>query len=358
METSNFRNNPPKCVFNDTGFCKYKESCRKHHFSEKCEDQKCDRKCTNRHPKECNRGENCKFLKQKICAYDHDNSEKINEDKENLIDNIKEEVLKQFEREINAIKQNYLKEIENIKIMCEEKAKEMEVIKKEHTDEIKAIKKEYTNEIKEIKKVHTDKIKEIKKEHTGEINEIKTKIKEHDKKMKEIENIKKETIENRTEIECLELGVNRNKLDDPIEKEIITKSINKEPESVKEKPKGKKKKLTKDIIQTEIIEEFKKDGNRILEDRNDLGRDVYSKKCKKCDYETHSEGVLRVHKVEDHKLKESKENIIIGFNNDVKDHIAILTELQENLNNVRCDQCDFTTHSLGLLKIHVCGTHI
>ena len=46
--------------------------------------------------------------------------------------------------------------------------------------------------------------------------------------------------------------------------------------------------------------------------------DVFSKKRRKDDYATHGEGVLRLHKVEDHNTKESKKNIILGFKNDVQ----------------------------------------
>ena len=131
----------------------------------------------------------------------------------------------------------------------------------------------------------------------------------------------------------------------------------KDDKDVKEKTKAKKNKLTKDAIQVNIIEEFKKDGENILEDRNDYGCDVFSKKCRKCDYETHSEGVLRLHKVEDHNTKESKENIIIGFKNDIEEHIKFLNEMEEKLKEIKCDQFSFMTHSFGHLQIHVYSTH-
>ena len=98
-----------------------------------------------------------------------------------------------------------------------------------------------------------------------------------------------------------------------VKKKAVDKTDIKDDKNVKEKPKAMKKKLTKETIQFNIIEDFKKDAEIILEDRNDFGCDVLSKKCKKCDHETHSEGVLRLHKVEDHNIKESKNNVILGF---------------------------------------------
>ena len=65
--------NSSKCLFNDVGFCKYRDRCRKKHYTEKCRQEKCDETCTQRHPKACKHEENCKFYTKNICAYDHDN---------------------------------------------------------------------------------------------------------------------------------------------------------------------------------------------------------------------------------------------------------------------------------------------
>ena len=50
--------------------CSRRESCRKQHYSEKCEVIDCDRRCSKRHPKERKHGEKCRF--KNICAFDHD----------------------------------------------------------------------------------------------------------------------------------------------------------------------------------------------------------------------------------------------------------------------------------------------
>ena len=51
---------------------------------------------------------------------------------------------------------------------------------------------------------------------------------------------------------------------------------------VVEKSKAKKKKVIKDEIQQNVINEFEERCKRILEDRVGSGLDVKSKKCKKC----------------------------------------------------------------------------
>ena len=64
------RNNP-KCLFNDTGFCKFCEQCRRQHYKTVCLIQNCDKKCKSRHPKPCRFKQKCKFFAQNICAFKH-----------------------------------------------------------------------------------------------------------------------------------------------------------------------------------------------------------------------------------------------------------------------------------------------
>ena len=70
MQKSSFRNNP-KCLFNDTGFCKYGDHCRKMHFISIFTIENCDKGYQSRHPKPCKHGGNCKFFAKQICAYKH-----------------------------------------------------------------------------------------------------------------------------------------------------------------------------------------------------------------------------------------------------------------------------------------------
>ena len=127
--------------------------------------------------------------------------------------------------------------------------------------------------------------------------------------------------------------------------------------NVKSKP--KKKKLTKDVIQQNIIEEFESDYRNILDDRINSGfwLDLKSKQCKKCEYETFSEGKLRHHKAVDHNLKETKDNIIIGFNNDVNEHLEIIKAMGDDMYGLNCVKCEFKTHSKGLLMMHSYSLH-
>ena len=102
------------------------------------------------------------------------------------------------------------------------------------------------------------------------------------------------------------------------------------------KSKPKKKKLTKDVIPQHIIEEFEYD---ILDDKINSGLDLKSKQCKKCEYETFSKGNLKHHKAVDHNLKETKDNIIIGFNNDVNEYLEIIKAIGDDMYGLNCVKC-------------------
>ena len=73
----------PVCKYNQTGFCKFRERCRKRHNNEICEHQyKCENnQCIKRHPK---RGRNLKkgmCRHNKNCAYQHCDQENQYDDK-------------------------------------------------------------------------------------------------------------------------------------------------------------------------------------------------------------------------------------------------------------------------------------
>ena len=60
-----------KCLFNDTGFCKFGDQCRKQHHKSVCFIMHCNRNCNSRHPKPCKFKAKCKFFSKQICAYKH-----------------------------------------------------------------------------------------------------------------------------------------------------------------------------------------------------------------------------------------------------------------------------------------------
>ena len=77
-----------KCLFNDRGYCKYREQCRKQHHKSICPIKNCDKNCNARHPKPCKFKSECRFNAKNICAFKHNTIGK--EDGE--LDTLKKEI--------------------------------------------------------------------------------------------------------------------------------------------------------------------------------------------------------------------------------------------------------------------------
>ena len=56
-------------------------------------------------------------------------------------------------------------------------------------------------------------------------------------------------------------------------------------------------------------------------------------------------------------LKESFQNILIGFNNDIREHEYLLGTMDDKPNKYTCDQCGLITDSKGKLKAHLYDEH-
>ena len=120
--------------------------------------------------------------------------------------------------------------------------------------------------------------------------------------------------------------------------------------------KPKPRKLTKEDKEHEVIAEFESDEKDIFEARKNCGLNLADFKCNKCSFETHSEGTIKKHKRTAHQIKESNENIILGFKNDIFHHFKLIEAVGE-LNKVRCRTCDYKTNSRCELKMHVHEQH-
>ena len=106
-----------KCLFNDRGYCKYREQCRKQHHKSICPIKNCDKKCNARHPKPCKFKSECRFNAKNICAFKHNTIGK--EDGE----------LDTLEKKIESLKaENLRKEIELERLENENKKFKEKVI--------------------------------------------------------------------------------------------------------------------------------------------------------------------------------------------------------------------------------------
>ena len=331
-ENNSFREKISKCLFNDCGFCKYKEKCSKQHFIEKCREENCNKECSKRHPKECKHGLECRFLRKKICAYDHealDNKVSEHEKLSKLDNNMK-------------IVENDLKEFKEMRAICEKQLKEIEELKRENN-----IKEKQS----EINKKDLDDFKEFAEIMKSEIECLKKENKEQNIRIENLENKKEEPIKNQTETENVkentEVETQIDKLIQPQNnKEVVQKIV-----------KPKKNKITKAVIEERLINAFENDVDVMYQDFENSGLDVLSQRCNKCDHKTHSEGHLRQHKVANHKSKETKQNIIFGYVFDMQRHLKVLKLKEEGLQTFKCEECDFATHREGKLTFHKLTTH-
>ena len=150
------------CQFGKFGFCKFKESCKRKHYSEVCESlSMCTniKECPKRHPKMCRRlnSENkCRFKEE--CAYNHKRI-KPNEDVNVLKDkvDILENTVKELTKKVEV--QN-LEQMERVMHALTRKVLSLE-------NEIEAMK----NKVKTDKKVENEKY--LEKESSFNISDIK-----------------------------------------------------------------------------------------------------------------------------------------------------------------------------------------
>ena len=129
------------CKFNQNGFCKFGDQCRKRHFNEICRNSDCkDQSCTFRHPQICRyfiSNRSCKFLDR--CAYLHkDSEERIQiENLQNKLAATEAKVFK-LEHEINEIKNKFeAKASECIDASNHETPLVSEIAKEKETAELK-----------------------------------------------------------------------------------------------------------------------------------------------------------------------------------------------------------------------------
>ena len=113
----------------------------------------------------------------------------------------------------------------------------------------------------------------------------------------------------------------------------------------------------KEMKEQKILNAFEEDSKKFLEIRVNCGLDVESQKCKKWDFVSHSEGLLRKHRVEDHKLKDSFQNLVLGYEIDLKKHIEVLQAMGEETHTSKCDKCEFKASGEGKLEMHKNNNH-
>jgi hypothetical protein len=353
-------------------------------------------------PKPCKNKEKCKFLKKNICEFSHDIHEKeisdIQGEAEMLIEIHNLKHLVSESKVENESKVKSLVEAIDLerKIIKEHACLQKEMLKK--NDDLERV---LSKEIKEltikIVKLETSerdlelKVKNIQTELNREIKSCQAKIvcqqkvitemlakeKVLDTKVKvAIDKLEQEILVLKTKDVEDESNIVLKKLKGRNVTILPTKTVNQpvktpalmdpvatveEIQNVKNDSKFKEdsavnvesvlnpktRKLKKEDKENLITEDFEGDCKDIFTVKTNCGLELSEHKYKKCEYETHSLGLLWNHNKTVHKLKETFQNILIGFENNMRAHLYLLETMEDPTNNFKCDQCAFTTHSKG-----------
>ena len=364
---SNFRNNIQKCSFNDTGYCKFKEECRKEHSKKVCGDKKCDRKCDKRHPKKCDFKERCKFYKKNCCAFSHE-ANAHDDEKVKTLENTVSELKVAIEKNKSEANNHTNDKVKSLELTV---SKLKEAIAKDKVEESKTIKK-LNSEVESLKNKNLElqqqfdkKQKDLeiymKQEVHVLIERIETLKKSNENAFKDTAaKVKKDNESMKQEIEGLKYSIGNETLGS-VEKLLQNKTNvteNKSTNENKNKPtKAKNAKEIKEEVEENIIKGFENDCDALLAVKQNCGFDLASENCKKCKYTTHSVGLLIRHTVNVHKIKETAENIISRFEIDIALYERLLETMEEDTAKFKCDQCGFATCSKGKLRMHIGISH-
>ena len=135
------------CKHNQTGYCKFQETCSKVHENQICNTKGCDlSKCRKRHPKECKY-----FAVQKFCQFGRSCRFKHTESIESVKVQQLHEDFKKIKAEVDLLKNN-LKALAGIKQEGKMLTKSVESLK----EDIKKIKSENINILKRILNIEED----------------------------------------------------------------------------------------------------------------------------------------------------------------------------------------------------------
>ena len=202
----------PRCKFHNSGFCKFRDHCRKRHFSSVCQVPNCSQDCEGRHPRLCKLESSCKFYKKGICAYKHitlTNNDKI----EDL-----EKQLKHLRDQINDLTEQNKQKLKLIEKITAEKSEIIDKLSKENHDlklDVEYTKK-FHAKIIESKNNEVKNLQEQNQRQKDRIVEMEARLKNMNSPLKEQNNQKHLKIdENAKTIDCFtcdKCGFNTNSL--------------------------------------------------------------------------------------------------------------------------------------------------
>ena len=141
--------------------------------------------------------------------------------------------------------------------------------------------------------------------------------------------------------------------------EVNQKNVDEKSSENLQKKSKQNDSVVKENMNDLIIKAFEKDADDHFSVNKDCGLNNEGQKCSRCKFITHSMGVLRMHEKKSHKVFNNFEKIVDGFKFDNKKYVEVLSAMYngKELYKHECENCDFKTHSAGLLKLHETNTH-
>ena len=115
--------------------------------------------------------------------------------------------------------------------------------------------------------------------------------------------------------------------------------------SENEKVKPKRTKITKKVIEERLIAAFVNDIEYMQNETKESYVEGTCYACKKCEFETKSEGMFKRHKVLIHDSRETNQNVILGFESDVQKYARILEGRGNSLEKFKCKECEYAIYS-------------
>ena len=294
-----------------------------------------------------------------------DNERKKHENHENALKvalKMNSDLEKIFKSELKDLNQK-IKKVEGSNKDLKSKVEEKQTKLEELTNEFKSYQINVVNE-----KVLDTKLKPFENKHKLEIEELKQEICILKIKTEKLVNTRMDSVEQVEEPSDIVLKelIGRNVTivkATPANNPPKTITISKDEENEVTKnsepsiqPKTKRIKITKKMIEEKLISAYVRDAELMIQENSELVSNNHS--CKKCEFETHSDGMFRRHKVLIHDSgKETNQNIILGFEADVQRHYKVLESKGKNLENFKCEECDYKIYSSGKLTLHKLTAH-
>ena len=109
----------------------------------------------------------------------------------------------------------------------------------------------------------------------------------------------------------------------------------------------------KNNVEESIITACENDSKKIYDERRNCELSLNDQKCDKCNFATHSKGVLKMHERDTHAAKLSFKDILYGFEVDEEFFKMLIETMYEgekkDIPSVKCGKCSFNSYGEDIM---------